>query len=78
MITKILKSIIENGKTYELNSVYVRKGVILPEDYLLKKYKDLGGKKIRLGSDAHYLQHVASGFDEAYELIDNIYKGEIQ
>ena len=78
VITKILKSIIENGKTYELNSVYVRKGVILPEDYLLKKYKDLGGKKIRLGSDAHYLQHVASGFDEAYELIDNIYKGEIQ
>ena len=41
-------------------------------------YKNLGGKKIRLGSDAHYTEHVGDGFDTAYELIDNIYKGEIK
>ena len=77
-ITEILKSIIEHDKTYELNSVYIRKKIELPEAYILQKYRSLGGKKIRLGSDAHYIEHVASGFDEAYELIDNIYKGEIQ
>lgn len=78
IIEQILKSIIAHGKTYELNSVYVRKGVNLPEDHILRMYKDLGGKKIRLGSDAHYIEHVADGFDQAYELIDNIYKGEIK
>lgn len=77
-ITGILKSIIAHGKTYELNSVYVRKKVDLPEEHILRMYKALGGKKIRLGSDAHYIEHVASGFDEAYDLIDNIYKGEIK
>ena len=77
-IREILKNIIAHGKTYELNSVYVRKGIVLPEDRILQMYKDLGGKKIRLGSDAHYIEHVANGFDRAYELIDNIYKGEIK
>ena len=77
-ITEILKSIIAHDKTYELNSVYVRKKIELPEAYILQIYRSLGGKKIRLGSDAHYLGHIANGFDEAYELIDNIYKGEIQ
>ena len=78
IIEQILKSIIEHGKTYELNSVYIRKGVELPEEHILRMYKDSGGKKIRLGSDAHYTAHVADGFDEAYKLIDNIYKGEIK
>ena len=77
-ITEILKSIISHGKVYELNSVYVRKKVDLPEEYILQKYRSLGGKKIRLGSDAHYMEHVADGFDCAYELIDHIYKGEIK
>ena len=77
MIVQILKNIIKSGKTYELNSVYVRKNITLPEDRILQTYKDLGGRKIKLGSDAHYLGHVASGFDQAYELIDNIYKGEL-
>lgn len=78
VIEQILKNIIKNNKVYELNSVYVRKGVDLPEDHILQMYKDLGGKKIRLGSDAHYIEHVADGFAQAYELIDNIYKGEIK
>lgn len=77
-ITEILKSVIAHDKVYELNSVYVRKKVDLPEDHILQIYKSLGGKKIRLGSDAHYTEHVASGFDQAYTLIDNIYKGEIK
>ncbi|MBO4869128.1 MAG: histidinol-phosphatase HisJ family protein [Clostridia bacterium] len=77
-IAEILKSIVARGKVYELNSVYVRKNVILPEDRILQTYRELGGADIRLGSDAHYTDHVASGFDEAYELIDNIYKGEIK
>lgn len=77
-IREILNSIIAHNKTYELNSVYVRKNIDLPESYILQAYKDMGGKKISLGSDAHYTQHVASGFDEAYNLIDNIYKGEIK
>ena len=78
VIEQILKNIIKNNKVYELNSVYVRKNIILPEDHILQMYKDLGGKKIRLGSDAHYIKHVAAGFAQAYELIDNIYKGEIK
>ncbi len=77
-ITEIMKSIISHGKTYELNSVYVRKKTELPEEYLLLKYRSLGGKKIRLGSDAHFTDHVASGFDRAYELINKVYKGEIK
>lgn len=76
IIKQILESEIKHGKTYELNTVYVRKGIDLPEDWILKTYKSLGGRKIRLGSDAHYTEHVASGFDTAYDMINEIYKGE--
>lgn len=76
-IEEILKSIIKNGKVYEFNTACFRKGVSLPEDLILQIYKDLGGVKISLGSDAHYTGHVGADFDKAYEIIKNVYKGEI-
>lgn len=77
-IEKILKNIIKSGKTLELNTNSMRLGIELPDDYVIGMYKELGGEKIRLGSDAHYPAHIAADFDKAYKIIDRIYGGKIK
>ena len=40
-----------------------------PNIQVLKKYKELGGKIITVGSDAHLPEHVGSNFDTAKALL---------
>ena len=34
----------------------------------MKRYKELGGKLLTIGSDAHYAEHLGAGIDKGYEL----------
>ncbi|HHW67183.1 MAG: histidinol-phosphatase family [Epulopiscium sp.] len=71
VIDSILKTIIESGKGIEINTSGFRYGLgyAHPQLAILKRYKELGGKIITIGSDAHSSKDLASHFDEAYKLI---------
>jgi len=73
-IRAILDAIIAREIALEVNSSGLRAGLgrPFPHPAVLGWYRDQGGRRISLGSDAHRGEHVAAGLDEsaklAYEL----------
>ena len=65
-IDAILLELISRGIALELNTGSYRKGRLdpNPERMVLKRYYELGGRKITLGADAHSPEHIALGFTE--------------
>ena len=63
----ILKTIISKGRGIEINTGGLRSSIneTNPSLEIIKKYKELGGTIITIGSDAHKLEDVAAGFDIA-------------
>ncbi|WP_341877017.1 histidinol-phosphatase HisJ family protein [Defluviitalea saccharophila] len=72
IIDSILKTIIDLGKGIEINTSGFRYGLgyANPQLSILKRYKELGGKIITIGSDAHSSKDIASHFNEAYKLLE--------
>lgn len=70
-ITEIFSVLIENGKGLELNTQALMRGLKNPNPGLtvLKKYKEMGGEFITIGSDAHKPEGIAGGFDVAEQLL---------
>ena len=70
-IDKILRMLILRGKALELNMSGLRaklKEPMPPVD-ILKRYKQLGGELITIGSDAHHIEHVGYGIKEGMEIL---------
>lgn len=67
LIEPILKEVIRQGLSLELNTRgYMDwKNRQEPEDWVLRRYYDLGGRRITVGSDAHVLRAVGVGIDRA-------------
>ncbi len=65
ILDSILKELIKQGRGFEVNTASFRDPKASAEyDFaLLKRYKELGGELICLGSDAHRLEHIALRFD---------------
>jgi histidinol-phosphatase (PHP family) len=63
--------LIQKGKGIELNTSGRRYGLphFHPEPAILKRYKELGGEIITLGSDSHVPQTLGDGFEEAVDLL---------
>lgn len=70
-IDKILSHLVENGKGLEINTAGLRKGTksVHPTIEIIKKYKELGGEIITVGSDAHCIKDIGADFDAAYEAL---------
>ncbi len=70
IIDEILLTLIKNQKSLELNTAGLRQpiGVTSPDEGILRRYKELGGKLLTIGSDAHYAEHLGAGIDKGYEL----------
>ena len=66
-IIEILKYIIENAIAMEINTSGIGNGFLMPDEWIIKKFKDMGGYLITLGSDTHMSQNVGNGFGEALE-----------
>lgn len=66
-ISEILSILIKDGKGLELNTQTLGKGYKYanPWPEVLKRYKDLGGEIVTVGSDAHSPAVIAAGFDKA-------------
>lgn len=67
IIDEIFRALIKNNKALEINSSGLRKkiGCTLPDSDLIKRYKDLGGKYITIGSDAHNTTDLGANLEDA-------------
>lgn len=67
----ILKKLIQNGKGIELNTAGLKAGLSFahPHPDVLKRYVELGGEIITVGSDAHQPLHLAYCFDKAEHIL---------
>lgn len=68
-IEKILKLTVEKGIALEINTAALRQPLkkLSPEIDIIKRYKEIGGKYVTVGSDAHYAEHLAADIDLAYD-----------
>lgn len=67
-VDEILRLTAKKDKALEINSAGLRQklGRLQPETDIVKRFKELGGKFISVGSDAHYADDLAKGITEAY------------
>lgn len=71
ILDEILKQLIYKGKGIEVNTSGYRSGLEAPNPCfdIIKRYQELGGEIITIGSDAHTANDIGSHFDEAVNLI---------
>ncbi len=67
IIDVILKLLISKGKGIEINTAGIKSGLgyVHPHEFILKRYRELGGEIVTVGSDAHDRARVAADFAEA-------------
>lgn len=70
IIDEILLTLIKNKKSLEINTAGLRQpiGITSPDESIIRRYKQLGGELITIGSDAHYAEHLGAGIEQGYEL----------
>ncbi len=71
IIDEILKRLIHSGKGIEINTGGYRSGLDFPNPHpdILKRYKELGGEILTIGSDAHSPEYIAENFYRAAALL---------
>lgn len=71
IIDEILRYLIQNGKGIELNMAGFKYGLGFghPHPDVLRRYRELGGELITVGSDAHRPEHLAYDFCKAEEIL---------
>lgn len=69
LIDELFRTIIQKGLVLEINSSGLRQklGRSMPDEPLLRRYYQLGGRRISFGSDAHRAADLAAGIPECME-----------
>lgn len=72
-LDEILRHLIENGKGLELNTAGWKYGLTFahPHQDVLRRYKELGGEILTIGSDGHKPEHVAYDFFKVKEYVQS-------
>jgi histidinol-phosphatase (PHP family) len=67
-IDEVLTLAAKKGKALEINTAALRQPLnkLSPEVDIIKRFKELGGKYVSVGSDAHYAEHLSADIDMAY------------
>ncbi len=70
---EIFKVLISNGKALEINTSGLRQpiGKTMPDENYVRRFRELGGELLTLGSDAHFTEHTGAGIDNGYEIAEN-------
>lgn len=70
VIDEIFNALIKRGKALEINTSGLFKpiGVTLPDINLVRRFKELGGKYVTVGSDAHNSKNLAQGVEKGIAL----------
>lgn len=73
-IDRILKTVIADGKGIEINTSSWQYGLsnTTPSREILRRYLDLGGKIITIGSDAHTTDRILDHEEEAKQILKEI------
>ncbi len=73
-LDEILKLLLEYEIALEVNTGGLKYGLgrTNPHRDIIRRYRELGGERITIGSDAHEPRHVAYGFDAAAELLRSL------
>lgn len=74
ILDEILKIIVNKNKGIEINTSGIRYGLGSPHPNIeiIKRYRELGGKIITVGSDAHKIEDLARDFDMALDILTNV------
>lgn len=70
-LDKVLKKLAENDKALEVNTSGLRQKInrTLPDEDVIRTFRELGGKYVTLGSDAHRWGDVGSGIEDGLQLL---------
>lgn len=73
VLDKILEWLVDHEKGLEINTGGIFYGLreLNPCTDILRRYKELGGEIITVGSDAHAPERIAQGFDRAGEILQS-------
>lgn len=73
IVDEIFRTVIHNGKALEINTSGLRQkiGVTMPTENYVRRFRELGGELITLGSDAHFTEHVGAGIDTGFQIAEN-------
>lgn len=72
LIDRILETLIENGNGLEVNTAGIRKANLRdvhPYNEILKRYRQLGGEIVTVGSDSHVVGQEGADFDRANQAL---------
>lgn len=73
IITKILEEVIKREKALEINTSGVDfYGMLFPDEWIVEKYYELGGRLITIGSDSHISHHVGLNFDKVESYLKQV------
>ena len=74
LIDEILKTLISKGKGIEINtsSYRYKEDRFYPCTDVVKRYFELGGEIITIGSDSHIKEYITMDFDIVYEFLKSI------
>ena len=71
---RLFKRLIASGKSLEVNSSTLRNGgtFTLPDAPLLSLYRQCGGERITVGSDAHIPEDVGTKITDTYDMLKSL------
>jgi histidinol-phosphatase (PHP family) len=71
LVDEILRAAIASDIVPEINMSTTRQGVgePAPAEWVIRRYAELGGTMMTLGSDAHTAEHIGAGLTEATEIL---------
>ena len=74
LVDEILRTLVEKGKGIEINTSGINRcGAFLPDETYLRRFKELGGEIVTVGSDAHSHDRVGQYCHEACALVKEIF-----
>jgi len=70
LIDEILSGLAEKGKALEINTSGLRQklGKTMPGADIIRRFRQLGGEYVTIGSDAHWAEHIGAGISEGMKL----------
>lgn len=70
MYEKILSALADGGKALEINTSGAMKpgGFTLPQEWAVRRFRELGGRYVTLGSDSHRADRLGTGIQRGAEI----------
>ena len=70
LLDEILRTLAQRGKALEINTSGLRQegGFTMPDFDTVKRFRELGGELLSIGSDAHTVPHLGIGLETAHQV----------